>query len=424
MYGSRLLQCSLMTLAIGLITACDRPAPTATLNLVQSHQTLAAAGLELGESIEHDGLQIVPVLSLEPRQDDHYITLDEGLKAGTIEILETGVASANASDDASIESSGNQVNQVIVVNRCDKPLYLMPGEIILGGDQDRSIAEEYLIAAGGKPTPVQVFCVEHGRWGNRASSANAQLLAQVADNINAESMHDEPLINTLSKKADKDQFVASPTVANKSVRIAVQQSADQSRVWEEVAKVNAKSGAQSQSGSLTYNYTQKATTQRLEPYRRALREPIAEIPNIVGVVVVIDGKPESVDVFGSTPLFKKLWPKLLEGYALDAATHDESSNNPDYTQNDAVRFIAQVLEQSSGDEVRRGTTSQHGNVVAAAASADLEASFVEADAYALPLHVAGFHSDSQTSTLSDGDDSGYQQSGEFQQQISDVFVAD
>jgi hypothetical protein len=36
---------------------------------------------------------------------------------------------------------------------------------------------------------------------------------------------------------------------------------------------------------------------------------------------------EMVDVYESTPLFKKLWPKLLKGYALDAiaVTGDEDA---------------------------------------------------------------------------------------------------
>ncbi len=34
--------------------------------------------------------------------------------------------------------------------------------------------------------------------------------------------------------------------------------------------------------------------------------------------MAVNGKVESVDIFESTPLFRKLWPKLLKGYALDA----------------------------------------------------------------------------------------------------------
>ena len=50
-----------------------------------------------------------------------------------------------------------------------------------------------------------------------------------------------------------------------------------------------------------------------------MQTPIAEGEKIVGVIVAINGKVQSMDVFESTPLFRKLWPKLLKSYALDAA---------------------------------------------------------------------------------------------------------
>ena len=72
----------------------------------------------------------------------------------------------------------NQVNELLVVNRSEKPLYLMPGEVIIGGDQDRTIGQELVIAADGKPIAIDVFCVEHGRWGGRDEEAEyAGLLA-------------------------------------------------------------------------------------------------------------------------------------------------------------------------------------------------------------------------------------------------------
>jgi hypothetical protein len=37
------------------------------------------------------------------------------------------------------------------------------------------------------------------------------------------------------------------------------------------------------------------------------------------LVVAVNGKVESLDVFQSTPQFRNLWPKLLKSYALDAA---------------------------------------------------------------------------------------------------------
>jgi len=38
----------------------------------------------------------------------------------------------------------------------------------------------------------------------------------------------------------------------------------------------------------------------------------------VGAVIAINGKVQNADLFNSPELFKALWPKLLESYALEA----------------------------------------------------------------------------------------------------------
>jgi hypothetical protein len=110
--------------------------------------------------------------------------------------------------------------------------------------------------------------------------------------------------------------------------MAVQDKANQSDVWSEVAQENERSGTAvgNATGAFTENYAGKAVN-KLEPLIEKLNEPVAKTPNIVGVIVAINGKPDSMDVFQSTPLFQKLWPKLLKSYAFDAtnAASDERS---------------------------------------------------------------------------------------------------
>ena len=64
----------------------------------------------------------------------------------------------------------------------------------------------------------------------------------------------------------------------------------------------------------------------IEPYLDHLQRPVADLEQPVGILVAINGKIESIDVFESTPLFLKLWPKLLKSYALDAANSREESD--------------------------------------------------------------------------------------------------
>jgi hypothetical protein len=240
---------------------------------------------------------------------------------------------------------------LIVVNKSKKPLYLMPGEILLGGDQDRTIGQELVVAPDGKPHEIEVFCVEHGRWGSRdAAELRGYITVAGASGGSA-----APGANAV-KEANSGKFIGSVGSLNKAGRVAVQHGKNQSKVWDEVAKENGKGSVKSKSGAFTGSYAEEDAVKRLEPYLAKLQKPIAETENVVGVIVAVNGRPESIDVFESTPLFKKLWPKLLKSYALDAANSDDKKQTKSCSREQATAFLNDVAaskakETSAGREV-------------------------------------------------------------------------
>jgi len=360
-----------------------------------------AAALVIGDPIAFGNLTIFPVSSKVPRDDDRFITLDEGLKNGTVEVYEKGATpsagsgepaqtteTANAFPNApptlgaptpaadpfaeparqesapsvlsqienvlqgnahSSTARANAVNELVVINHSDKPLYLMPGEIVIGGRQDRTVGQELVIAPDGKPVGINVFCVEHGRWGGREARAYAGLLAATparttprADDVGGPGAIDAFQgnltlnVNQTTDLANAGKFVGSIGSLNKAARIAVQSGEGQGKVWDEVAAENAKAGVTAQSGTFSGNYAENQSSDRLTGYVDHLAAPIAETQNIVGVIIAVNGQIETMDVFESTPLFKKLWPKLLKSYALDAA--NTAANGP--TETSATRDAA------------------------------------------------------------------------------------
>jgi hypothetical protein len=58
----------------------------------------------------------------------------------------------------------DQVNTLVLVNNSKRPLLLLAGEIVTGGKQDRVIAKDRIVPAGGEPVDLSVFCIEPGRW--------------------------------------------------------------------------------------------------------------------------------------------------------------------------------------------------------------------------------------------------------------------
>ena len=90
------------------------------------------------------------------------------------------------------------VNQLVLINRSSRPLLLLAGELVSGGKQDRVIGKDRIVPAGGPPLPLDVFCVEHGRWTGSA------------------------------------QFAAANTIVHPSVRESAAVDQIQTKVWESV----------------------------------------------------------------------------------------------------------------------------------------------------------------------------------------------
>src|SRR5262245_20990346 len=384
----------LLSLFCLAVSACARSGsapgtqakPEGTGGAAGSAPTEAAefADFVVGEPIRIRNLAVFPISAKTVHDADRFITLEEGLRAGTVEIFEVGaqprgepagvgesspqIASnresrvsdfrdgaqaAEGADELLAFNGAADVNHLMVINRGDKPLYRMPGEVIVGGYKDRTIAEETILAANGKPVPVDVYCVEHGRWGGRSQSDAFAVLG--AFHLSSSEADDAETVSRAAFESSQGKFVASAGTLSKKSRLAAQSGEGQQSVWDNVAATNASSGVRPNSGAFTANYVDDDVLKQIQPYRDALADPITEHERIIGVAVAINGKIEAVDVFESTPLFQKVWPRLLKGYALDAM---HSADSPDAEKScrvaDAREFIEKV-RQSQVDDTKEST---------------------------------------------------------------------
>src|SRR5262249_35055397 len=109
--------------------------------------------VRVGEPRESGGLQIFG-LYWETPIGPAYRTLDEAAAAGSIEVNEV--------------STGGSAPQLKVVNKDDLAVFLMAGEHLQGGKQNRVLNASILIA-GHSELPIPVSCVERGRWAYRSA---------------------------------------------------------------------------------------------------------------------------------------------------------------------------------------------------------------------------------------------------------------
>ena len=139
------------------------------------------------DPITYENISIFPVVSSLSQDTSSFVTLDDGLSSGDVLVREQGgegmARSRDSRSDARQYNTGASVNQLVLINRGKRPVVLLAGELVSGGKQDRIIAKDRIVAPGADPLPLDVFCVEHGRWsaGTQFSAAKTMVHPSVRE---------------------------------------------------------------------------------------------------------------------------------------------------------------------------------------------------------------------------------------------------
>jgi hypothetical protein len=300
------------------------------------------------DPVSYENITIFPVVSSSNQDTSPFLTLDEGLSSGEVIVSEQGAAGlARSRDGRPITvpqyNSGASVNQLVLINRSKRPLILLAGELVSGGKQDRIIGKDRIVPVGSDPLPLDVFCVEHGRWTGTSS-----------------------------------QFVESKTIVHPSVREQAAVAQNQSEVWDAVRSGTlSKAAPPPPSASPSMEYAPRITTQSIEVTiaSNAPTQAYAKIyeggrvgasvdgfvdelkrrfdratsglkgERVVGVVVAYGGDVAWSDIFASGDLFEHYWSKLLRSYAVEALAR------PGYKQTAAITDAREFLQNLNGREV-------------------------------------------------------------------------
>jgi len=281
--------------------------------------------------ITHGSLTIFPVVSDRRHDTSMFITLDEGLRSGAVVVSEAGqVQGLIRRGPAPPRRDGAQVNRLVLVNNSDKPLLLLAGEIVTGGKQDRVVGKDRIVSPNSDPVDLSVFCVEPGRW----TGTSAQFGGMGASN-------------------GRSAYVTQ--MAQPSVRAGAMADKNQQKVWDQVneaARVMAGpapppglSGTTSYAKVMGNDEVQKKVDAVAAPMEHSYESVIKQLrnQNAVGVVVAINGNIVWADIFASTPLLEKYWPKLVRSYATEAITRRNVKGSAD------VKSAQAFLDDFSGN---------------------------------------------------------------------------
>jgi len=246
---------------------------------------------QVGEPAEHRGIVVAPLFPLRDPVA-RYATLDDALARG-FEITETGPEGA--------------VPELRASNPLDEAVLLYDGEELAGAKQNRILNVSVLIGAQAKLV-VPVSCVEQGRWRTMSrsfSSAGHVAHAQLR-RVKARALGGEPLAR----------------------------GAAQGAVWDSVDR---------RLEALDVASRTRAHSDAFHVHRRRLDDlgtAFQVLPGQCGAVFGI-GDTLCVDAVSRPDAFAALWPKLRDGYLLDALDRlDRAPTRPERV----LRFVDEVTE--------------------------------------------------------------------------------
>ncbi len=262
-----------------------------------------------------------------------FLTLDEGLRSGEVVVTEAGSVGPLVRPrpghpvwDEHPRTGGAQVSQLVLINNSKRPLLLLAGEIVTGGKQDRIIGKDRLVPAESDPVDLSVFCVEPGRWVGTSGKFGAPM-AMVQPSVRAKAM------------ADKDQHQVWDQVAKARMSMA-------ETVTVEAGAVAAAPIQESSSyaGAVENRAVRKQIDSVAAPMEQQYQSVIRQLRDrhAVGVVVAVNGQVIWADVFASSSLLEKYWPKLVRSYAAETFSQQGKSAAVD------VRAAQEFLDRLDG----------------------------------------------------------------------------
>jgi hypothetical protein len=300
--------------------------------------------------IESGNLLLFPVVESGRMPASPFITLDEGIKTGQVEVTEAGnvrglvrprptrgriddgVARSRPLPDPSTYR-GDQVNTLVLVNNSDRPLLLLAGEIVTGGKQDRIVGKDRIVPAQSDPIDLGVFCIEHGRWTDDTatfrSSANAP----------AQSLMVQPTVRAKAMVDQNQQEVWDSVHGSIAGALAAPRAGMAVGGSRPIAPDPSSLGTTSYARAMQSTAINEKVDEAAAPLMKSRDQVLEKLreEHAVGVVVAVRGEIVWADIFSDTDLLSRYWIKLVRSYAAESLMADQTHSAPSVS--DAQHFL-------------------------------------------------------------------------------------
>ena len=270
-----------------------------------------AEGITVGAATRFGNLTVFPIFAAVPADIGDFTTLPDALKQGRAEVREKG--------------GGAEVNQLVIENKGKASILVLAGTVVTGGNQDRQIAQDFVIKPGDV-ADVEAYCVERNRWeGTRQGVATG------------------------------GKFRTLPTLADKKVRVAGQFEKSQGKVWNEVDKVNAANAKDPATGTLAATLDDAELAQEREALATKVRLVLAQTTpasKVVGMAYGVNGHVHTARWFLNNQLFLLHRDTLINTAAAEAITAGQANTErgPALTPESVVSFVDKIRQQRDAVE--------------------------------------------------------------------------
>ncbi len=264
--------------------------------------------------------------------DLNCLVLEEAVRSGALKISEKG--------------EGAEVNELQIENTGDQPVYLQAGDTVKGGQQDRTIAVDFILPPKSGKRTVDAFCVEPGRWSVRSQTASGAAALSFPSTGATFALADYPT-----------------PVASKEQKLAVRLSKSQEKVWEAGQQVNEELAAKGRLGGSAKAEPKEAKNSYVEAVEdpevaKKVDEAVAALlkivdgqPEAIGAAFCVNGKLQNAEIYSGTGLFRKLWPKLLRAAVVEALAKSGDAGAP-AAELDLKKELAEFVGKSGRAELR------------------------------------------------------------------------
>jgi len=314
----------------------------------------SVSGYKVLEPIRHGSLTVFPVVAPRSYATGEFLTLDEGLRSGEVVVTEYGNVRGlvRRRPAPAVQVQNAEVNRLVLINNAKRPLLLLAGEIVTGGKQDRVIGKDRIVPAESDPVDLSVFCVEPGRWvaSSEHFGTSGATYGGAIGGVAAGTMMAQPSVRAKAM-GDKDQAEVWAEVRKQQQSMAVA-----------VAAAPAAPPASTQEIQSTSSYARVMENKDVKEKVDEITAPIQQnyeslIKQLrdrkaVGVVVAVNGRIIWADVFASTDLLERYWPKLVRSYASEAVVSRAKGGEVGSAQAEA--FLADTEGRRETIEIEPG----------------------------------------------------------------------